>query len=246
MSGYNAAFTHGFWYLFEFPEGVFMKRLAIFDLDNTLLGGDSDHAWGEFLIAAERVNEDEHRRQNNAFYQQYLDGNLDMTAYLEFAMRPVAGVPRAELDALHARFMTEFVEPMMLDKAAALLQEHRDKGDYLLIVTATNRFITEPIAQRLGVDDLIATDLEERDGVFTGKIAGIPCFQSGKIDKLKEWLERQPSDAGLSLANSVFYSDSFNDLPLMEAAAAAVAVDPDPNLREQAEQRGWPIISLRS
>lgn len=223
-----------------------MKRLAIFDLDNTLLGGDSDHAWGEFLIAAGRVDADEHRRQNNAFYQQYLDGNLDMTAYLEFAMQPVAGVPRAELDALHARFMIDFIEPMMLDKAAALLQEHRDNGDYLLIVTATNRFITEPIAQRLGVDDLIATDLEERDGVYTGKIAGTPCFQSGKIDKLKEWLQRQPADAGLSLANSVFYSDSFNDLPLMEAAATAVAVDPDPHLREQAAERGWPIISLRS
>lgn len=223
-----------------------MRRLAIFDLDNTLLGGDSDHAWGEFLIAAGHVDAEQHRRQNNAFYQQYLDGNLDMTAYLEFAMKPVAGVPRPQLDELHANFMTGFIEPMMLDKAAALLQQHRDDGDYLLIVTATNRFITEPIAQRLGVDDLIATDLEEQDGVYTGRIAGTPCFQHGKIDKLNEWLVRQPAEAGLSLANSVFYSDSFNDLPLMEAAAAAVAVDPDPRLRERANQRGWPIISLRS
>jgi len=221
-----------------------MTRLAIFDLDNTLLGGDSDHAWGEYLIHAGLVDADEHRRRNDEFYAQYKQGTLDMNAYLEFAIAPVVGFSRERLQALHADFMQTFVEPMMLPAAQALVDQHKAEGDITLIVTATNRFVTEPIARRLGVDALIATDLEEKDGVFTGKIAGIPCFQAGKITKLQDWLTAR-ADASLSMDNSVFYSDSFNDIPLLEVAGEAVAVDPDDKLRAHADSKGWRVISLR-
>ncbi len=221
-----------------------MTRLAIFDLDNTLLGGDSDHAWGEYLIHAGLVDADEHRRRNDEFYAEYKNGTLDMNAYLEFAIAPVVGFSRERLDALHSEFMRLYVAPMMLPAAQILIDEHKANGDTTLIVTATNRFVTQPIAQRLGVHDLIATDLEEKEGVFSGKIAGIPCFQAGKITKLDEWLQAQ-SNSELSLDNSIFYSDSFNDIPLLEAAAEAVAVDPDQTLRAHAENKGWRIISLR-
>ena len=221
-----------------------MTRLAIFDLDNTLLGGDSDHAWGEYLIHAGLVDADEHRRRNDEFYAEYKNGTLDMNAYLEFAIAPVVGFSRERLEALHDEFMRLYVTPMMLPAAQALIDEHKANGDITLIVTATNRFVTQPIAQRLGVHDLIATDLEHKEGVFSGKIAGIPCFQAGKITKLGEWLKAQ-ANSDLSLDNSIFYSDSFNDIPLLEAAAEAVAVDPDETLRSHAENKGWRIISLR-
>lgn len=222
-----------------------MTRLAIFDLDNTLLGGDSDHAWGEYLIHAGLVDAEQHRQRNDAFYQQYKQGILDMNEYFEFAIAPVVGFARNRLDALHAEFMRLFVEPMMLPKAQALVDKHKADGDMCIIVTATNRFVTAPIAERLGVHDLLATDLEVLEGVFTGKIDGIPCFQGGKITKLEAWLQAQDNTA-LSLDNSVFYSDSFNDIPLLEVAGEAVAVDPDDTLRAHASTRGWPIISLRS
>lgn len=221
-----------------------MQKLAIFDLDNTLLGGDSDHAWGEFLISQGLADAESHRRQNDAFYAQYKAGTLNMTEYLEFAIAPVVGFSRERLHALHQRFMTEFIEPMMLPAAQTLVRTHLEAGDICLIVTATNRFVTEPIARRLGVHDLIATDLEEQDGVYTGKIAGIPCFQAGKINKLQEWLGARPEQA-LNLSHSIFYSDSFNDIPLLEAAGEAVAVDPDDTLRAHATNKRWPIISLR-
>lgn len=221
-----------------------MTRLAIFDLDNTLLGGDSDHAWGEYLIHAGLVDADEHRRRNDGFYAQYKQGVLDMNEYLEFAIAPVVGFSRARLEALHAEFMQLFVEPMMLPAAQQLIDRHKADGDMCLIVTATNRFVTQPIADRLGVHDLIATDLEENAGVYTGKISGIPCFKAGKITKLKDWLNVR-GDNTLSLNNSIFYSDSFNDIPLLEAAAEAVAVDPDDTLRAHARNKGWQIISLR-
>jgi len=222
-----------------------MTKLAIFDLDNTLLAGDSDHAWGEYLCHAGLVDADEHRRRNDAFYQQYKQGVLDMNEYCEFAIAPVVGLAPARLAELHAEFMTLFVEPMMQDSAQALINEHKAAGDICLIVTATNRFITGPIADRLGVDDLIATDLAQEAGVLTGKIDGKPCFQGGKITKLDLWL-RERGDASLSMQNGIFYSDSFNDIPLMEAVGEAVAVDPDPRLRHHASDRGWRIISLRS
>ena len=221
--------------------------LAIFDLDNTLLGGDSDHAFGDFLISESLVDPVLHKSRNDAFYQQYKNGGLDMIAYTEFAIGAVRGMPRQERDALHQRFMKRFVEPMMLPAAEALLRRHREQGDYCLIMTATNRFVTEPIAARLGVDALIATDLEMEGDVYTGHVQGVPNFQDGKVCNLKHWLtqwnarEKNP----LSLEDSVFYSDSFNDLPLMEQAARAVAVDPDDTLRGIAQARSWEIISLR-
>lgn len=221
-----------------------MTRLAIFDLDNTLLGGDSDHGWGEFLINEGLVDAEAHRQQNDAFYEQYKAGTLDMNEYLEFVVASIAGMSKEERDALHERFMQTVVEPMILPQAERLLVAHKARGDFCLIITATNRFITAPIADRLAVDDLIATDLEEKAGVYTGKIKGIPSFQDGKIQKLDDWLAQR--DDGLSLADSIFYSDSFNDIPLLEAAAEAVAVDPDDKLRAHAEKQGWAIISLRS
>ncbi|MEX0739117.1 MAG: HAD family phosphatase [Pseudohongiella sp.] len=222
-----------------------MTKLAIFDLDNTLLAGDSDHAWGEFLCQAGLVDAEAHRRRNDAFYQQYKQGVLDMNEYCEFAIAPVVGLPVTRLAELHAQFMTEFVEPMLQASAQKLIDDHKAAGDICLIVTATNRFITGPIADRLGITHLIATDLAQVAGVLTGKIEGKPCFQAGKIDKFQSWL-REQNDAALSMQDAVFYSDSFNDIPLMEAVGEAVAVDPDDRLRQHASDRGWRIISLRS
>lgn len=229
--------------------GKYDMTLAIFDLDNTLLNGDSDHAWGEFLIGKGLVDPVAHKAGNDHFYQLYQQGNLDILAYVDFAISPVKGMPRAEREALQQEFMSSSVEAMMLPKAQALLQQHRDNGDYCLIITATNHFVTAPIAERLGVDDLIATDLELVDDNYTGGVQGIPSFQAGKVRRLQDWLqaynEGRPAGQQLSMENSVFYSDSFNDLPLLERAGKAVAVDPDPVLREQAIKRGWEIISLR-
>lgn len=222
-----------------------MTKLAIFDLDNTLLAGDSDHAWGEYLCHAGLVDADAHRRRNDAFYQQYKQGVLDMNEYCEFAIAPVVGLPATRLAELHAKFMTLFVEPMLQASAQQLIDEHKSAGDICLIVTATNRFITGPIADKLGIEHLIATDLAHVTGVLTGKIDGKPCFQAGKITKLESWL-REQGDASLSMQNAVFYSDSFNDIPLLEAVNEAVAVDPDDKLRQHANEQGWRIISLRS
>lgn len=217
--------------------------LAIFDLDNTLLGGDSDHAFGDFLISEGLVDPLTHKARNDAFYEQYKLGALDMAAYTEFAIAAIVGLSQTQRDALHEKFMASFVEPMMLPAALALLKRHRDAGDYCLIITATNRFVTEPIARRLGVDAIIATELEQVDGRFTGNVAGIPNFQEGKVRNLDAWLKQQAGQQ--SLDNSVFYSDSFNDLPLMELVTRAVAVDPDDTLRKIAQERDWEIISLR-
>lgn len=217
--------------------------LAIFDLDNTLLGGDSDHAFGDFLINEGLVDPIAHKARNDAFYEQYKLGALDMTAYTEFAIGALVGMSRVQRDALHARFMASFVEPMMLPAALDLLRRHRDAGDYCLIITATNRYVTEPIAHRLGVDELIATDLEIVDDRYTGKVAGIPNYREGKVRNLERWINQQAG--AVHMDGSVFYSDSFNDLPLMEVADRAIAVDPDDTLRNIAQTRGWEIISLR-
>lgn len=224
--------------------------LAIFDLDNTLLRGDSDHSFGDFLISKGLVDAVQHKARNDYFYQQYKNGGLDMVAYTEFVVSALKGMSRAQREALHRDYMRDFIEPMMLPAAEALLRTHRQRGDYCLIITATNRFITEPIAARLRVDALIATDLELIDDEFTGRIQGIPSFQAGKVQRLTQWLEAYnaelaPGLATLSMQDSVFYSDSFNDLPLLERATRAVAVDPDDTLRGIAEARGWEIISLR-
>jgi HAD superfamily hydrolase (TIGR01490 family) len=215
--------------------------LAIFDLDNTLLNGDSDHAWGEFLIEKGMVDAVFYKESNDRFYREYQLGQLDIYRYVEFALEPLTRHDRSELDALHAEFMRDRIAPMRLEKADALLKEHRAKGDYLLIITATNGFVTRPIASLLGVDDIIATDPEFDGRRFTGRIVGTPSFREGKVTRLKQWLTSHQH----SLKDSWFYSDSQNDLPLLELVDNPVAVDPDETLRAEAIRRGWRVMSLR-
>ena len=216
-------------------------RLAIFDLDHTLLTGDSDHLWGDYVIEHGLVEREQHQRQNDRFYQDYLAGTLDIAAYTRFALEPLVRLGAGRLLPLRERFIREVIEPIVAPAAPALLERHRIQGDTLLIITATNRFITEPIARLLGVDELLATDAEVVDGRYTGEIAGIPCYQDGKRRRLEQWLARQDE----RYAHMTFYSDSHNDLPLLRHVHQAVAVDPDDTLRAEAARRGWPIISLR-
>lgn len=223
-------------------------KLAIFDLDNTLLGGDSDHAWGEYLVQAQLVDPDEHRARNDHFYHQYQHGGLDMHEYVAFTIDPIRKLDASRLQQMHQQFMRDHIEPMLLPKSAELIASHKAQGHHTMIITATNEFITEPIARLLGVDTLLATGLEVADECYTGKIRGIPCFQHGKVQRLQQWLEEEDFGAAAQrpgLEDSVFYSDSFNDLPLLELASEAVAVDPDPVLEKHARERGWRIISLR-
>ena len=182
-----------------------------------------------------------YKTRNDEFYQDYLAGKLDLNAYLEFTLEILAKTEMAQLDEWHRDFMRDCVEPIVLPKALALLKQHQDAGDKLVIITATNRFITGPIAKRLGVQTLLATECEMVDGRFSGRSTDIPCFREGKVTRLNRWL----LENGYSLEDSYFYSDSMNDLPLLEQVTHAVAVDPDPNLRAEAQQRGWQVISLR-
>ena len=215
--------------------------LAIFDLDNTLIGGDSDHAWGEFLVEQGVVDANVYREANDRFYEDYKAGALNIFEYLEFALAPLAEHDPEALHQWREQFVREKIQPLMLPKAAALVAEHRSKGDTLLIITATNRFVTEPIAEALDIPHLIATEPEHIDGRYTGKVAGTPSFQEGKIHRLQDWLQEHQID----MQGSYFYSDSHNDLPLLEQVSFPVAVDPDDTLRATSEQRGWPIITLR-
>jgi HAD superfamily hydrolase (TIGR01490 family) len=216
-------------------------KLALFDLDNTLLDGDSDHAWAQFLIEEGVLHPDEYHARNEWFYERYKDGTLDIHEFLDFQLAPIARRPRAQLDAWHNEFMQRKVRPMILAKAPELIARHADA--LTAIVTATNRFITQPIARELGVPTLIATDIEEVDGVFTGKPRGTPTFREGKIERVNEWLAGRGHR--LQDYESWFYSDSLNDLPLLELVTHPVAVDPDATLRAHATERRWPIISLR-
>lgn len=215
--------------------------LAIFDLDNTLIAGDSDHSWGVFLVEKNLVDAETYQLANDRFYADYKNGCLDIRAYLKFSLAPLTRHSAEQLAALHSEFMEQHIEPLMLPKAAELLRQHRDRGDHLLIITATNGFVTRPIAKRLGVDDILATDPEFIDGRYTGDFVGTPCFQGGKITHLHEWLKTNRH----SLEGAYFYSDSINDLPLLEQVDNPVAVDPDDRLAAIAEQRGWQVISLR-
>ena len=217
-------------------------KLALFDLDNTLLDGDSDHAWATFLIEEGVLHPDEYHAKNEWFYERYKDGTLDIHEFLDFQLAPIARRPRAQLDSWHNDFMRRKLRPMILPRAPELIARHADA--LTAIVTATNRFITEPIARELGVPTLIATDIEEIDGVFTGKPRGTPTFREGKIERVNEWLATRGHR--LQDYESWFYSDSLNDLPLLERVTHPVAVDPDPTLRAHAAERGWPVISLRT
>lgn len=215
--------------------------LAIFDLDNTLLAGDSDHAWGEFLVEEGIVDAEEYRLANDRFYQEYLNGELDIRHYLGFALQPLARNRMDDLLVWRERFMEKKVQPMMLASASALLDSHRAQGHTLMIITATNRFVTEPIAEALGIEHLIATDPELINGQFTGEVAGTPSFQDGKVTRLDDWLEAHRK----TLDGAWFYSDSHNDLPLLQKVDNPVAVDPDPRLEKFARDQGWKVMSLR-
>lgn len=219
-------------------------NLALFDLDNTLLAIDSDHAWGRYLVARGIVDSVEFDRKNDYFYERYKAGTLDIHEYLLFALAPLAHRPRAEIDAWHAHYMQTVIMPAIGLKARTLVAGHLGAGDLCCCVTATNAFVTAPIAREFGIPHLIACDLEEHDGVFSGKPRGIPSFQDGKIRRVESWLagiNRRIAD----YPKSYFYSDSRNDIPLLERVTDAVAVDPDTTLKELAATRGWPIISLR-
>ena len=216
--------------------------LAIFDLDNTLIAGDSDHSWGEFLVSQGIVDSRLYKLMNDKFYADYESGNLDIFAYLEFSIEPLARLSNQDLDQLHKIYMRDVVKPMMLNQARDLIDHHRKTGDRILVITSTNRFIVEPICLALGIDEVIATDLEIINGNYTGNIIGTPAFQEGKVERFNQWLvEQDESNDG-----SYFYSDSINDLPLLLEVANPIAVDPDSALRKEAESRHWKIISLRN
>ncbi len=214
--------------------------LAIFDLDNTLLAGDSDYLWGCYLVQQGLLDGTWYERENERFYREYREGTLDIQAFLRFALRPLREHPRDLLESLRRRFLDEVIAPLITAPACALVEHHRTAGDTLVIITATNAFVTAPIAARLGIEHLIATQPEERAGRYTGEVAGIPAFREGKVIRLEHWL----AERGLDLNGSFFYSDSHNDLPLLERVDHPRAVNPDPKLKTIAEQRGWPILWL--
>lgn len=216
-------------------------NLAIFDLDNTLLADDSDYLWGRFLVEQGIVDGEAYERENDQFFDHYRAGTLDIQAFLTFMLRPLAEHPLEQLLAWRAQFIEEKIRPILLPKAMELLTRHRADGDTLLIITATNRFLTGPIAELFDVPNLLATEAEFADGRYTGRPVGVPCFQHGKVERLKLWL----AETGHTLDKSWFYSDSRNDLPLLSQVTYPVAVDPDPILADHAREHSWPIISLR-
>ena len=216
-------------------------NLAVFDLDNTLLAGDSDYLWGVFLVENGVVDSAHYARSNERFYREYQAGTLDIHAYGAFVLQPLVERDIGFMKELRQRFIDERVAPMVAPGAAALLDRHRRDGDTLLITTATNRFVVEPIAEMLGVPNLLATDPEIVDGRYTGRLQGTPNFQAGKVTRLRAWMASQ----GQRFDGICAYSDSHNDLPLLQMADRAVAVDPDPTLRAAALERGWDVISLR-
>lgn len=214
--------------------------LAIFDLDHTLLAGDSDLAWGDYLVANDLVDADNYAYKNNYFYEQYLQGVMDIDEFLEFALRPLATNDMATLNTWHSDYMDCKIKPMLQPKAMKLLQKHRDQGDTLLIITATNSFVAGPICELHNVDDYIATNPQISNGRFTGKVAGIPSYREGKITRLNTWL----AEHNISLQGSYGYSDSSNDLPLLQIVDNPFVVDGDDALVAHATQQGWPCISL--
>ena len=216
--------------------------LAIFDLDNTLLRGDSDHAWGEFLVEQGAVDRERFASENNRYYAAYLAGTLDIYEFLEqHQLRPLAEHDRITLERWRTEFVRTKIAPLITPAARALVDQHRARGDTLLIITATNRFITAPIAEAFNIPHLIATEPEEVNGQFTGKVTGVPSYREGKVERLSEWL----NDRHESLDDSWFYSDSHNDLPLLNLVDHPVAVNADETLADYARTRGWTMIELR-
>jgi len=219
-------------------------NLALFDLDNTLLACDSDYEWGQFLVDRGVLDRQTYEAQNAAFYEQYKAGTLDIHEFLGFALRPLAEHTPEDLHRWHADFMATRILPAIAAAARALVRSHQEAGDLCAVVTATNSFVTAPIAREFGVPHLVATEPEQRAGRFTGRVAGIPCFREGKIVRVEAWLAAQGRRLQ-DFPQSVFYSDSHNDLPLLERVTRPIAVDPDPELAAVARARGWPAVSLR-
>ncbi len=220
------------------------QNIALFDLDNTLLAGDSDYNWSLFLIEECLLDAKTHHARNEQFYQDYKNGNLDIYKFLEFQLKPLSEHPVAFLDELHLKFMDKVIRPMMTQKAQDLVNQHQTAGDLCLIITATNSFVTKPIATAYGIEHLIGTDPEMVNGQYTGGVSGVPSFQAGKVTRINQWLaERQQQLSDFKA--SYFYSDSHNDLPLMKLVTNPVAVDADEILAEYAKTQDWPHISLR-
>lgn len=219
-------------------------NLVLFDLDNTLLSGDSDFEWSQFLIEQGVLDRELFEAKNLAFYEQYKAGTLDIHEFLDFQLKPLSHHARKVLDTWHEEFMRRKVRPMMGQKARDLVAKHKEAGDVCVVVTATNSFVTAPIAREFGVEHLIATDPEQKDGEFTGRVAGMPSFREGKVVRMESWLAERGWNWD-SFGMTCFYSDSLNDLPLLLKVMRPIAVDPDSTLRAYAEKRGWTVISLR-
>ena len=216
-------------------------NLALFDLDNTLLSGDSDFEWAQFLIEQGVLDREVYEARNHEFYEQYKNGTLDIHEFLDFQLKPLSRHPRRVLDEWHAEFMRKKILPILRPRARELVGRHR--GDLCVIVTATNSFVTAPIAREFGVEHLVATEPAHAGGEFTGEVTGTPCFREGKVARLGEWLAARGQTLKM-FAQTHFYSDSLNDLPLLNIVTHPVAVDPDDTLRAHAVRHGWPIMSL--
>lgn len=223
------------------PLRTKIMPLAIFDLDNTLLTNDSDYLWGQFLVDQQIVDPKQYEEKNRQFFEDYEHGTLDYDQYLRFALEPLTLFPTDQLNAWRQQFVEQRIKPIVAPGAPALIQQHRDLGDTLMIISATNLFITQPIADLLGIPFILATEPEVKDGQYTGNYLGIPTFQQGKVSALQEWLKTHQQ----SLIGSTFYSDSHNDLPLLEQVDHPVAVNPDETLERVAVERRWPVLDLR-
>jgi len=215
--------------------------LALFDLDNTLLAGDSDYLWGVFLAEQGIVDAEFYEQENQRFYDEYKQGTLDIFEFLAFSFKALTENDADTLRQLQHQFMEEKVRPIMSPASFELIEKHRNAGDTLLVITATNSFVTAPIVEAFGIDNLLATEPEIKNGKYTGQVAGTPCFQQGKVERLNAWMENN----NMSLEGSWFYSDSHNDLPLLKLVEYPVVVDGDEQLVEYANTQGWPIMSLR-
>ena len=215
--------------------------LAIFDLDNTLIAGDSDYLWGEFLVKNSYVDGEEFAKNNAQFYEDYKSGNLDIIAYQKFALSPLSKQTMTTLNNWHKQFIATFIQPIILPKAQALVDKHKQQGDRVIIITATNTFVTKPIGEIYGITELLGTEGEIINDRYTGEVSGIPTFQKGKVTRLNEWLIENNE----SLSGSYFYSDSHNDLPLLEIVDKPVVVDGDEKLLQIAKDKNWRSISLR-